>query len=57
MQELEIREKHGKCDHLWKGPYQIATYSGNNAYILHEMNGDFLLGGPVNGRFLKIYFQ
>ena len=45
--------EHGKGDHLWKGPYQIATYSGNNAYILKEVNGDLLQGGPVN--FLKPY--
>ena len=44
--------KHGKFDHLWKGPYQIASYSGNNAYILKEVNGDLLQGGQVNGIFL-----
>ena len=52
---IEDKGKHGKFDHLWKGPYQIIAYSGNNAYILKEVNGDFLLGGLVNGRFLKTY--
>ena len=54
---IEDNIKHGKFDHLWKGLYQIVAYSGNNAYILKEIDGDFLPGGPVNGRFLKIYFQ
>jgi hypothetical protein len=40
---IEDKGKHGKFDHLWKGPYQIASYSGNNAYILKEVNGDFLI--------------
>lgn len=53
--KIEDKGKHGKFDHLWKGPYHIAAYSGNNAYILKEVNGNFLLGGPVNGRFLKTY--
>ena len=30
---IENKGKHEKFDHSWKGPYQIATYSGNNAYI------------------------
>ena len=53
---IEDKGKHGKFDHLWKGPYQIAAYSGNNAYILKKVNGDLLQGGPVNGRFLKLYY-
>ena len=52
---IEDKGKHGKFDHLWKVPYQIAAYSGNNAYILKEVNGD-LLRGLVNGRFLKLYY-
>jgi hypothetical protein len=31
---IEDKGKHGKFDHLWKGPYQIASYSRNNAYII-----------------------
>ena len=55
---IEDKVKHGKFDHLWKDPYQIAAYSGNNTYILKEVNGDLLPGGPVNGRFLflKTYY-
>lgn len=50
---FEDKGKHGKFDHLWKGPYKIAFCHGNNAFILQELNGDFIEGGPINGRFLK----
>ena len=36
----EDKGKHGKFDHLWKGPYHIAEDYGNNSYILQEVNGD-----------------
>ena len=51
----EDKGKHGKFEHLWKGPYQIAEDHGNNSYVLHEINGDLFSGGPINGRFLKNY--
>jgi hypothetical protein len=51
----EDKGKHGKFDYLWLGPFKIATYHGNNAYLLQESNGDIIGGGPVNGRFLKHY--
>jgi hypothetical protein len=51
----EDRGKHGKFDHLWLGPFKIVAYHGNNAYLLQELNGDLIGGGPVNGRFLKHY--
>jgi hypothetical protein len=51
----EDKGKHGKFDHLWLGPFEIAAYRGSNAYILQESNGDIVGGGPVNGRFLKHY--
>ena len=50
-------DKHGKFDHLWKGPYFIATYRGNNCFILQNQNGVELKGGPINGRFLKHYLS
>ena len=53
---IEDKGKHGKLDHLWKGPYQIASYSGKIYYLLKEVNGDLLQGGLVNGRFLKLYY-
>ena len=51
----EDKGKHGKFEHLWKGPYQIIEDHGNNSYILHEINGDLFSGGLVNGKFLKHY--
>ena len=49
-------DKHGKFDHMWVGPYIIAAYRGNNAFILQHEDGSQLKGGLVNGRFLKITF-
>ena len=48
-------QMHGKFEHLWKGPYQIAEDHGNNSYSLQEVNCDSFSAGPVNGRFLKHY--
>ena len=52
----EWKGKHGKFDHLWNGPYKIASFRGKNAYILEEMEGGLVFGAPVNGRLLKHYF-
>jgi len=52
----EDKGKHIKFDHLWKGPYKVTTFTGNNAYTLKEVEGGFVSGAPVNGRFLKHYF-
>jgi hypothetical protein len=51
----EEKGKHGNFYHLWKGPYKIVAYHGNNACILEEIDGELIAGGPVNGRFLKKY--
>jgi hypothetical protein len=51
----EDRGKHGKFDHLWLGPFKIVAYHGNSTYMLQELNGDRIGGGPMNGRFLKHY--
>ena len=51
----EDKGKHGKFENLWKGPFKIAAYRGQNAFLLKEMNGEDFLGGPVNGRLLKRY--
>ena len=29
---IQDKGKHGKFDHLWKGPYQIAAYHGKNDF-------------------------
>ena len=47
--------KHGKFEHLWKGPYQISEDRGNNSYNPHEINGDPFSVGSMNGQFLKHY--
>ena len=51
----EDKGKHGKFDHLWKGPYLIIENHGNNSYNLQGFDGDPSLAEPVNGRFLKHY--
>ena len=51
----EDKGKHGKFDHLWKGPYLILENHGNNSYTLQGFDGDPFFSRPVNGRFLKHY--
>eukprot|EP00253_Pinus_taeda_P009672 PITA_09672 len=51
----EEKGKHGKFENLWKGPFKITIYWGQNAFLLKEMNGEDCLGGPINGRLLKRY--
>ena len=45
----EDKGKHEKFENLWKGPYKILAYRGQNAYFLKEMNGKECSGGPDNG--------
>ena len=33
----EDKGKHGKFENLWKGPFNIAAYRGQNAFLLKEM--------------------
>ena len=51
----EDKGKHGKFDELWKGPFFISAFAGRNAFFLEDSDGNLAGGGPVNGRFLKIY--
>ena len=51
----EDKGKHGKFDSLWKGPYMIQSFRGNNAFLLNNADGIDLPGGPVNGKMLKHY--
>lgn len=53
----EDKGKHGKFDFLWKGPYIIYAFRGNNAYFLKELDGAEVEGGPFNGRILKHYID
>jgi len=47
--------KHGKFDSLWKGPFIIQAFKGNNTFLLKDINGADLPGGLVNDRILKHY--
>eukprot|EP00253_Pinus_taeda_P032994 PITA_32994 len=47
--------EHGRFENLWKGPYQISTFWGQNSFLSDETNGEACLRGPVNGRLLKRY--
>eukprot|EP00253_Pinus_taeda_P021772 PITA_21772 len=49
----EEKGKHGKFENIWKGPFKIVAYHGQNAFLLKEMNGEECPEGPVNGRLLK----
>jgi hypothetical protein len=48
--------KHGKFDTLWTGPFIITQVLQNNTFLLQNLEGNEVFGGPVNGHFLKIYF-
>ena len=47
---------HGKFDPLWFGPFMVVEVKGNNTFALENLEGD-ILKMPVNGQFLKPYFQ
>ena len=51
----EEKCKHGKFENLWKGPFKIAAYRDQNAFLLKEMNGEDFPRGLINGRLLKWY--
>lgn len=53
----EDKGKHGKFDFLWKGPYIIYAFRGNNSYFIKELDGANIEGGPANGRKLKHYID
>lgn len=35
----EEKGKHGKFDHLWKGPYKVGACRGTNAFLLEDLTG------------------
>jgi len=49
--------KHGKFDALWTGPFVISLVQQNNTFVLQNIAGEEVPGGPFNGRFFKIYFS
>ena len=52
----EKKGDHDKFDKLWLGPYQISEILGDNAFRLRTLTGEDV-PLPVNGQFLKHYFQ
>ena len=50
-------DKHGKFNHMWVGPYVIASHRRENEFILEYPNGVYLESNPVNGRYLKHYMS
>lgn len=53
--KIEEKGKHGKFENLWKGPFNIVGFHGNNTCILQEIDGGSYARGPVNGKSLKHY--
>jgi hypothetical protein len=49
--------KHNKFDALWVGPFVITTVQQNNTFVLQNIAGEKVAGGPFNGHFLKTYFS
>jgi hypothetical protein len=48
--------KHDKFDHLWFGPFRIATAKGKNSFLLKNLNGK-TFDAPINRRYLKHFMQ
>jgi len=53
----EDKGKYEKFENHWKGSFKIAYFHGSNAYLFQNLIGEFLAGGPTNGKFLKSYFS
>ena len=45
------KQKHGKFDHMWLGPFRIVRSLDNNTFVLQNLEGDEF-AGPDNGHFL-----
>lgn len=54
--KIEDKGKHGKFDPLLYGPLRIAEARSNNTFLLENLN-DETLQLPINGQYLKHYFQ
>ena len=46
----------GKFDILWFGPFQIFEVLNKNTFILKYLDGNTIIGGPVNGHILNNFF-
>jgi hypothetical protein len=45
-----------KFDHLWFGPFIIATAEGKNSFLLENID-EKTLDAPINGCYLKHFMQ
>lgn len=50
------RDKHGKFDNLWFGPFRAATVLDNNTFLLKNLDDELVVGGPVNDLYLKHFY-
>jgi hypothetical protein len=48
--------KHSKFDHLWFGPFRIASTEGKYSFLLENLDGKNF-DAPINGRYLKNFMQ
>ena len=48
--------KNGKFDHIWYGPFKVASSEGKNSFLLENLDGK-ILNAPINGNFLKHYME
>ena len=48
--------KNVKFDHIWYGPFKVASSEGKNSFLPENLDGK-ILNAPVNGRFLKHYME
>lgn len=54
-----IREYHGKnskFDNMWFGPFKFSQVLENNIFLMKNLDDDQLIGGLVNGHYLKNFF-
>jgi hypothetical protein len=50
----EYSAKHGKFDHIWYGPFRVATSEGKNSFLLENLDGK-IFNAPVNECYIKHY--
>ena len=53
----EQKGKHGKFDNLWFGPFIVSKVLENNTFVLQTLDGDQELSNPINGCFLKHFYN
>ena len=49
------REKKGKFEPTWRGPYVVTTFFGSGAYQISTLEGEFL-NNPTNIIRLKKFY-